>query len=81
MTIELEVPMLDCRMEMQLNEQLELRILLEEITELICQREHCIFQGDPSQLMLVHRDGKQILSLDQKPVPAGIRNGGRMILI
>lgn len=81
MTIELEVPMLDCRIEMQINEQLELRALLEEIIELICQREHCVLQGDPAQLMLAHRDGKQILSLDQKPVPAGIRNGDRLILI
>ena len=48
---------------------------------LICQREHCVLQGDPAQLMLAHRDGKQILSLDQKPVPAGIRNGDRLILI
>ena len=44
MTIELEVPMLDCRIEMQINEQLELRALLEEIIELICQREHMVSQ-------------------------------------
>lgn len=81
MMIELEVPMLDCRVEMQLNEQLELRVLLEEITELICQRAHCTLQGGLSQMMLAHRDGKRILNLDQKPIPAGIRNGDSLILI
>lgn len=81
MIVELQVPALDCRVEVQLNEQLELRVLLEELTELICQREHCALQGDISKLMLAHRDGKQILNLDQTPIPAGIRNGDRLILI
>ena len=77
----MSVPALGNVYEFELDEDTELRVLAEEMMEVICHREHCPLLGAPEQLLLLHNDIKRILKSNQTLVQAGVKAGDRLTVV
>lgn len=67
--------------DFQLDEEEKIGAIVEEVGELIGQKEHCQIVGDMGELMLCSRKDKQILSKSLTLVASGIQNGSSLILL
>lgn len=67
--------------DFQLDEDEKIGAIVEEIGELIGQKEHCQIVGDMGELMLCSREDKQILSKNLTLAASGIKNGNSLILL
>jgi uncharacterized ubiquitin-like protein YukD len=67
--------------DFQLDENEKISTIVEEIGELISQKEHCRLVGDISKLMLCSMDKKSILSGDMTLYQAGIKTGNSLLLV
>lgn len=81
MNVQINVPMLGRLYEFDLDAEMRLSLLIEEIAEVICQREHCQIKENTAELLLFHSRRKKLLSTEQNLIQAGIRTGDILILI
>lgn len=79
--VDIYVPALGNVYDFQLDEDEKVNIIVEEIGELIGQKEHCQIVGDISELMLCSRDNRIILSPNSTLSELGIHNGNSLILV
>ena len=79
--VDIYVPALGNVYDFQLDEDEKVNIIVEEIGELIGQKEHCQIVGNISELMLCSRDNRIILSPNSTLAELGIHNGNSLILV
>ena len=79
--VEIYVPLLQKSYDFSLDETVEIRILLEEIAEIICQKERWPRLESANKLLLCNCDTQQIYPADSTLRGAGTSSGSRLILV
>ena len=78
--VDIYVPAVGNIYDFQLDEEEKISMIVEEIGELIGQKEHCQIIGDIGELMLCSKKDKKILSKSLTLSGSGIKNGDSLIL-
>lgn len=79
--VDIYVPAVGNVYDFQLDEEEKIGAIVEEIGELIGQKEHCQIVGDIGELRLCSREDKRILSKNLTLAASGIHNGNSLILL
>lgn len=79
--VDLEVPSMGRIYNFKLDEQVIIAVLLEEIVEMIRQKERCELVGDMERICLCCVDDKRILSREGTLEQYGVINGKRLMLL
>lgn len=79
--VDIYVPAVGNVYDFQLDEDEKVSTIIEEIGELIGQKEHCRMVGEISELMLCFQKKGMILSKNTTLAASGVRNGDSLILV
>ena len=79
--VDLEAASMGRTYPVQQDEQETIASLMEEITEMICQKEHCSLTGDPERMCLCCKETQVILDREATLKEYGITNGMNLILL
>ena len=79
--VDIYVPAVGNTYDFQLDEDEKISTIVEEIGELIGQKERCQIVGEIGELMLCSGKDKKILSKNLALASSGIRNGNSLILV
>lgn len=79
--VDVYVPSVDMTYDFQLNETITIDTIIEEISEMIGQKEHSVIVGDVSKLVLCDKTNKRILNKNVTLAEAGIITGNTLILV
>ncbi len=79
--VDIYVPSVDKTYDFQLNEQIPVAMVLEEISEMIGQKEHAALKGNISDLILCSYDTGAALSKEKNLEQAGIITGNKLLLV
>ncbi|MBR2409480.1 MAG: hypothetical protein IKB07_11075 [Lachnospiraceae bacterium] len=75
------VPSVSKHYAFRLDDNVKIGVLIEELTELICQKEQCCFIGNKEELVLCTYNANAIMSNKLKLKDYGIKDGGKLILV
>lgn len=79
--VDIYVPAVGNVYDFQLDEEEKVSTIVEEIGELVGQKEHCRLIGDIRELMLCFREKKEILPKGMTLSEAGVRTGNSLMLV
>lgn len=79
--VDIYVPAVGNVYDFQLDEEEKIGAIVEEIGELVGQKEHCQISGNIGELLLCSRENKQILPKNLTLSASGIHNGSSLILL
>lgn len=79
--VDIFVPSVDMMYNFSLNETVEIEVLIQEIVEMICQKEKTKYAGNPDRLHLYNRENGERLSKNAVLEDCGISTGARLILV
>ena len=79
--VDIYVPSVDKTYDFQLNEGIEIRTVLEEISEMIGQKEHSRIVGSTDELYLCHYKTKRVLDKRISLKEAGVVTGDKLLLV
>lgn len=79
--VDIYVPAVGNLYDFQLEENEKICTIIEEIGELVGQKEHCQVVGNIEELMLCSREKHLILSKNSTLAQSGIRTGNSLILV
>lgn len=79
--VEIFIPLLDKRYDFQLDEHTQILFLLEDISEMICQKEQCEMKGDWRELLLCQRATGRKLPPESTLAECGIKIGDSLMLV
>lgn len=79
--VDVYVPAVGNLYDFQLEENEKICTIIEEIGELVGQKEHCQVVGNIEELMLCSREKHMILSKNATLAQSGIRTGNSLLLI
>ncbi len=79
--VDIYVPSTDREYNFQLEQNATVHAVIEELIELIAQKEKCSFQGSSSQMTLCSRDSQSILDKGKTLAQCGIKTGSRLIFV
>lgn len=79
--VDIYVPAVGNTYDFQLEEEEKVCTLIEEIGELIGQKEHSRITGDSNEFMLCFCKGKKILSKNMTLAASGVQNGDSLLLL
>lgn len=79
--VDVYVPSLDKEYDFNLDEHATVGVLIEEIAEMISQKEQCKIMGNTEDLMLCLQDVGGILLNHQTLEEGGVHTGSRIILV
>lgn len=79
--VDIYVPAVGNTYDFQLDEEEKTSTLIEEIGELIGQKEHNRIVGDINHFMLCSRKDKKILPKSMTLAASGVRNGDSLLLV
>lgn len=79
--VDIYVPSIGNTYDFQLDEEVPVGNVIEEISEMIGQKEHCQIVGDMTKLMLCTAKDKQILYRDYTLAECHIVTGDSLILV
>ncbi len=79
--VDIYVPSIGNTYDFQLDEEVPVGNVVEEISEMIGQKEHCQIVGDMTKLMLCAGKNKQILHKDYTLAECHIVTGDSLILV
>lgn len=79
--VDIFVPSVNTVYDFQLDEDAKISTLVEEIGEMVCQKERCEIVGDMNNFMLCSTDTKQILLPNATLSACGIKTGDSLILL
>ncbi len=79
--VDIYVPSIGNTYDFQLDEEVPVGSVIEEISEMIGQKEHCRIVGDMTKLMLCAGKGRQILHKDYTLEQCHIITGDSLILV
>ena len=74
-TVNINVIMFDTEYEFRLDQDATIGDLIEEIGEMICQREQCRVNGNVEQFVLFSRDKQTVLGANATLRDYGIKSG------
>ena len=75
------VPSVDKTYDFNLNEQVRVQVIIEEIVEMIGQKEHAALQGKIEDILLCDKGGQCVLDRNKTLEDNGIHNGCSLILV
>lgn len=79
--VDIYVPSVDKTYDFQLNEGIDIRTVVEEISEMIGQKEHSKIVGSTGDLFLCHYKTKRILDKGESLREAGVVTGDKLLLV
>lgn len=79
--VDVYVPSVESTYDFQLDEDVRIDLLIEEICEMICRREHCQSDGKTSRLMLCSMDTREIIPKHTTLAAYGVKTGARLMLL
>lgn len=79
--VEIEIPLLGKRYDFRLDEHTQILFLLEDISEMICQKEQCRMKGSWRELMLCHKATRRRLPAGSTLAECGIKIGDSLLLV
>lgn len=79
--VDVYVPAVGNVYDFQLDENEKIGTIIEELGELIGQKEHCQAVGDISRLMICCQKKNKILSRNHTLAESGIQTGNSLILV
>ncbi|BCN29969.1 EsaB/YukD family protein [Anaeromicropila herbilytica] len=79
--VDIYVPSFDKEYDFHLDEKTPISILLEEITEMISQKEQCDMKGNLSELMLCSYESREILTNTKTLKECNVITGSRLLLL
>ena len=79
--VDVFVPSLNNNYEFQLDETVRIELVIDEITEMICQKEHCNLSGNKSELYLCKYQGESIMERQTTLEQNQVTDGSRLILV
>lgn len=79
--VDVQVPALDAVYDFTLSEEVQIGVLIEEITEMICQREKMQMPEELEGLNLCDVNKGQILPNKSTLKECGVVTGSRLILV
>jgi len=79
--VDIYVPSVDNVYDFQLDERTPVVTIIEEIGELVEQKEHCAISGQMNDLLLCTRKDKRILPKDATLNECNVRTGDSLILV
>ena len=79
--VDIYVPAVDKRYDFQLDEKVPIHVIIEEITEMIGQKERMTVAGDIGGMILSDQVRGIILPKDRTLHGCGIGNGSRLLLV
>lgn len=79
--VDVFVPSVDQTYDFQLDENVKIETLVEEIGEMICQKEHCRLDGRMEKLLLCSMENREILPKNVTLTECGIKMGEKLMLL
>ncbi|MBQ9991573.1 MAG: glutamyl-tRNA amidotransferase [Lachnospiraceae bacterium] len=79
--VDIFVPSVDKTYDFQLNETAPIHTVIEEIAEMIGQKERTVIAGDVKKLLLCNRSTGEILDKGMTLTDYGMKTGDSMIFI
>lgn len=79
--VDIYVPAVDREYNFSLNENIRISVLIEEISEMIGQKEQTVLSGDTSEITLASEEKEQILSEGMTLAECDVHTGDRLILV
>lgn len=79
--VDIYVPSIDKTYDFQLNDAVQIEDLIDEISEMIGNKEQTEIVGDVSKLQLYDKRNEHILSKKASLSEYGIKNGDNLIFI
>ena len=79
--VEIYVPLLQKTYDFSLDETVEIKMLLEEIAEIVCQKERWPRLENAAKLILCNRDTRQIYPPDSTLAGTATASGSRLIMV
>ena len=79
--VDIYVPSVDKTYDFQLNEQIPVSMVIEEIGEMIGQKEHATLKGNASDLTLCSYVSRTVLNREKTLEQEGIVTGNRLLLV
>lgn len=79
--VDVVVPSVDKTYDFKLDENAQIALVLEEITEMVSRREHCDMIGDKEEVLLCRYDGQVVLNRLSTLSDSGITDGSRLLLL
>lgn len=79
--VDIYVPSVDKTYDFHLDETASVRVIIEEIAEMIGQKEHTEIAGDINALTLCDRLNQRILPKDASLRECGVRSGSGLLLV
>jgi UDP-N-acetylmuramate-alanine ligase len=79
--VDIFVTSLDKSYDFQLNDNVKVETIIEEISEMVCQKERMKVVGDTSGLMLCDMFAHKVLEKDKTLLECGVYTGNKLMLI
>lgn len=79
--VDVTVPSVEKTYDFNLDENAQIALVIEEITGMISQKEHCSIVGNKENLLLCKYDGQVVLDKQSTLTECGVVNGGRLLLV
>lgn len=79
--VDIYVPSVDQEYDFHLDQNAPIELVIEELVELISQKERCKLTGSASEMMLCNRVKESILPANYTLAQCGISSGSKLILV
>ncbi len=79
--VDVNVPAVNKTYDFNLDETVPISLVLEEIVEMICQKEHCSLSGEKGDILLCQYSDQSVLSRNKSLEDCGIKDGTKLILV
>jgi len=79
--IDIYVPSFDKSYDFQLNENVKVDVIIDEIIEMIGQKERIKLHGFSESLLLCDKLNRKVLNREKTLLDSGVINGDTLILI
>ncbi|MDD2980437.1 MAG: hypothetical protein PHN80_10735 [Hespellia sp.] len=79
--VDIDVPMMGIKYDFQMEETALLTDVIEEVRDMICQKEQCFLSGDGGRLLLWNMENGQKLSPERTVSENHLLTGSHLMLI
>ena len=80
-TVEIYSVARDCSCDFVVDEHTEIETVIDDVAQMMGQRERCEFKGDPSKLCLYSIEYGRILCRKNKLYDYGIKTGDKLYIV
>lgn len=79
--VDVRVPSLNKVYDFNLEEYALVSVLIEEIVEMICQKEQCEMIGEIEEMLLCEEETQVVLPKHKNLEECGVHTGSRLLLV